>query len=145
MELYKPMTLTWDFTVQVLAQSGLRFHNHRGLDQFKVMNFKSGYSQPASAGNKGANGMSACELKYCQTSLIRTLKGAIEGVLINVVSLLIELKMWALILHKTVHNRKEVSILYGCLYEAGFYCNEYMNFIYTAVSFFGISLISMLN
>ena len=73
------------------------------------MNFKSGYSQPASAGNKGATGMSACELKYSQTLLIRTLKGAIEGVLINVV-LLIELKMWALILHKTVHNIKEVSI-----------------------------------
>ena len=84
--------------------------------------------------------MSVCELKYCQTSLIRTLKGAIEGVLINVVSLLTELKMWALILHKIVHNRKEVSTLYGCLYEAGFYCNEYMNFIYTAVSFLGYLL-----
>ena len=44
------------------------------------MNFKSGYSQPASNGNKGANGMSACELKYSQTSLIQTLKGATEGV-----------------------------------------------------------------
>ena len=105
------------------------------------MNFKSGYSQPASTGNKGANGMSACELKNSQTSLIRTLKGAIEGVLINVVSLLIELKMcWALILHKTVHNRKEVSILYGCLYEAGFYCNEYVNSIYTASVFLGYLL-----
>ena len=35
MKLYKPMTLTWDLTVQVLAQSGLRFHNHKGLDLLK--------------------------------------------------------------------------------------------------------------
>ena len=35
MKLYKSMTLTWDLTVQVLAQSGLRFHNHKGLDLLK--------------------------------------------------------------------------------------------------------------
>lgn len=57
------------------------------------MNFKSGYSQPASTGNKGATGMSGCELKYGQSLLIRTLNWAIEGVLINVVSLLIELSV----------------------------------------------------
>ena len=63
------------------------------------MNFQSGYLQPESIGNKGATGMSVCELKYSQSSLIRTLKWTIEGVLINVVSLLIELivkKMYGL-------------------------------------------------
>ena len=29
------MTLTWDFTVQVLAQSGMRFRNLRVLDLLK--------------------------------------------------------------------------------------------------------------
>ena len=57
------------------------------------MNFKSGYSQLASIGNKVATGISACELKYSQSSLIRTQKGAIEGVVVNVVSLLIELSV----------------------------------------------------
>ena len=37
--------------------------------------------------------MSGCELKYSQSLLIRTLNWAIEGVLINVVSLLIELSV----------------------------------------------------
>ena len=37
--------------------------------------------------------MSGCELKYSQRLLIRTLKWAIEGVLINVVSLITELSV----------------------------------------------------
>ena len=37
--------------------------------------------------------MSGGELKYSQSLLIRTLKWAIEGVFINVVSLLIELSV----------------------------------------------------